>query len=56
MRIFARDWVESFAVVMLSLTTVVSYFNENYGTAVVAGTCAGFIGGMQIAKWVYRTR
>jgi hypothetical protein len=56
MRIFARDWVECFTVVALSMTTVVSYLSESYGTAVIAGVCAGLVAGMQFAKWVYRTR
>jgi hypothetical protein len=56
MRVFARDWVECFAVVMLSLTTVFSFLNENYGTAVIWGVCTGLVAGMQFAKWVYRTR
>lgn len=54
MRLFARDWVECFAVVMLSLTSAFSYLNASYGTAVIAGTCAGLVAGMQFAKWAMR--
>lgn len=54
--IFARDWVECFAATMLSLTSIVSFLNGAYGTAVIAAMCAGLIAGMQFAKWVYRSR
>jgi hypothetical protein len=59
MGILARDWVDwvdCVTVVMLSLTTVFSYLNESYGTAVLAGVCAGLVAGMQLARGVYRTR
>jgi hypothetical protein len=46
MRVFARDWVDCFAAVMLSLTSMFSYVHEAYGTAVVSaqpprGGCNG---------------
>jgi hypothetical protein len=53
-RIFARDWVECFAAGMLSLTSIVSYLNESYGTAVIAAMCAGLVAGMQLTKWAMR--
>jgi hypothetical protein len=56
MSVLARDWVECIAAVMLSATAAFSFLNASYGTAVIAGTCAGLVAGMQFAKWVYRER
>jgi hypothetical protein len=53
-RIFARDWVECFAAVMLSLTSIVSYLHESYGTATIAALCAGLVAGVQFGKWAVR--
>jgi len=50
------SWVEWFATAMLLVTTAFSYSYGQYTTAVVAGVCAGFIGGVSIARLVYERR
>jgi hypothetical protein len=55
-RVFARDWVDCFAAVMLSLTSMFSYVHEAYGTAVVSALCAGLVGGMVFTRWAIRRR
>lgn len=53
---FGGAWVDWFATAMLLLTTIVSYANEAYGTAVVAGLCAGFVGGISASKAIIQSR
>jgi hypothetical protein len=47
-------WLESITAVMLLVTTVFSYAHEQYTTAVIAGVCAGLVGGMLITRALYR--
>lgn len=54
MKLFARDWVDAFAAVMLSLTCMFSYINREYDAAVVTALCAGLVGGMVFTRWAMR--
>ncbi len=54
MRVFARDWVDCFAAVMLSLTTIFEYLHGEYGDAVITALCAGLVGGMVFTRWALR--
>jgi hypothetical protein len=54
MNIFARDWVDCFAAVMLSLTTIFSYLHGEYGGAVISALSAGLVGGMVFTRWAMR--
>lgn len=56
MRVLASTWIECFGCVMLVVTTVFSYLHENYATAVIAGVCAGFVGGVAVTRTVDRGR
>ena len=42
--------LQSITVVFLAAAAAYSYLHAEYGTAVICATCAGFVGGMVIAR------
>ena len=47
---------EMFVALMLVATTAFSYFHGEHGTAVIVGVCAGFVGGLAVARLIIRSR
>jgi len=48
------NYLDMIAAVMLSLTTLFSFAHEQYGTAVIAAACAGFVGGLMLTRLIGR--
>jgi hypothetical protein len=56
MRILASTWIECICSVVLVGTTLFAYLHENWGTAVIAAVCAGFVGGIAVTRTVLDNR
>lgn len=54
MKTLTGIWIEWFAAAMLAVTAAFSFAHEQYGTAVIAGACAGLVAGVVISKTMYR--
>lgn len=54
MRVFARDWVDCYAAVVLSITTIFLYLHEQYPDAIITSMCAGLVAGMVFTRWAMR--
>ena len=48
--------LQSITVVFLAASTAFSYLHAEYGTAVICAMCAGFVGGMVVAKYLIMRR
>lgn len=48
--------LETLTTLMLVATTIFSYLHAEYATAVICAMCAGFVGGMTIAKQIVQSR
>jgi len=48
------NYLDMITAVMLSLTTLFSFAHEQYGTAVIAAACAGFVAGLMLTRLIVR--